>query len=114
MNPTRILVCTTHSEILATILRLINKEEAWLGEGSTNEAELVEMFWQKRYEIVLLGAGLSPQVEDRLSELFRQIQPNVSIIQHYGGGSGLLKAEIASALKGEEPFTKLVIENRDF
>ncbi|MEO0728715.1 MAG: hypothetical protein AAFZ63_29535 [Bacteroidota bacterium] len=98
MNGVKILVHGTHPEILETVLRLINKNEGWTGEGHTEEEKIIELFMQKRYDLVLLGGGLSETSEKKIKALFAHHSPDTPIIQHYGGGSGLLKSEIEGAL----------------
>ncbi len=98
MKQVRILVHGTHPEILETVLRLINKNETWIGEGHTEEEKVIELFMQKQYDLVLLGSGLTDTSEKKIRALFAHHSPDTPIMQHYGGGSGLLKSEIESAL----------------
>lgn len=103
MSTLNILVYGKHADILATVLRLVNKEEAWNGQGSTVEAEVVELFREGNYDLVLFGGGVTEAEEQRLRALFLSQNPRVKLVQHYGGGSGLLKAEIEEALKDVKP-----------
>jgi hypothetical protein len=48
--------------------------------------------------IVLLSNGIDAGSENKLRNYFSARNPCVIIIQHYGGGSGLLKNEILQAL----------------
>jgi len=88
----------THPEIFNTVIRLINKNEEWFGEGSTDEENFIEYFQKDKYDLVLLGGGISPESENKIKALFQRLNPDVPIIQHFGGGSGLLKSEIENAL----------------
>jgi len=45
-----------------------------------------------------LGGGIEELSEDQLSAYFTSHNPDIKIVQHYGGGSGLLSAEIYEAL----------------
>ena len=99
MQNLQILVHGKHPDILQTVLRLINQQENWQGEGSLDEEVFIELFRQKKYDIVLLGGGILSTSEQRLAKVLQQINPDIKIIQHYGGGSGLLKSEIETALQ---------------
>ncbi|AMP98320.1 hypothetical protein AY601_1403 [Pedobacter cryoconitis] len=97
-NRTEILVVGTHEDILKTILRLLNAENAWYAEGVLGCEEAIAKCKSHAYAIVLLGGGLAEPEEARLKTEIKKIHPAIHIIPHYGGGSGLLYAEIHSAL----------------
>ncbi|MEO1257156.1 MAG: hypothetical protein AAFZ15_00105 [Bacteroidota bacterium] len=111
MKKTKILVHGTHPEILQTVLRLINKNEAWEGEGSTDEETVIEYFQKEKYDLVMLGGGISTSSEKKLRAVFNRLNPQVKIIQHYGGGSGLLKSEIETALAAKRNNRFSVVDN---
>ena len=102
MSKIKILVYGTHPEILETVVRLINKNDAWQGEGHTEEEQVIELFTQHDYDLFLLGGGIATESEQQVRALFRQQHPDAPIVQHYGGGSGLLKGEIEEALKRKQ------------
>lgn len=93
MKKIEILVIGKHPEIVATILRLINNKPEWNGNGATSVSEAVEKSHDISFDIILLGAGLSENEKTNVKTNF-----NVPVVQHYGGGSGLLYAEICQAL----------------
>lgn len=111
MKKTQILVYGKHPEILETVLRLINKNESWEGEGSTDEERVIELFHQNHYDLVLLGGGISEDSEKKIRALFHHINPQPRVIQHYGGGSGLLKSEIEIALGNRETNRLQIMDN---
>ena len=88
----------THPEILETVLRLINKNDDWQGDGHTAEERVIELFMRNTYDLLLLGGGIPAVSEHKIRALFKHAHPDSLIIQHYGGGSGLLKSEIKGAL----------------
>ncbi|MBD3583338.1 response regulator [Flavobacterium selenitireducens] len=94
----KILYVGRHAEITETVLRLINARENWLGLGAATDFDAVSLFAQNDFDIVLLGCGLPDESERDLSGIFRAQKPEIIIIPHYGGGSGLLANEILSAL----------------
>ena len=95
---THILVIGRHEEILNTLLRLINKNSDWNAKGALQDDEAIRLFNEHRIEIVLLSSGIKEECEIKLCNYFMNKDPSVKIIQHYGGGSGLLSNEIYQAL----------------
>ena len=67
---------------------------------------MIELFQLNKYNLVLLGGGISDISEKKIRALFSRMNAEVPIIQHYGGGSGLLKSEIEVALRqvGQDRF----------
>ncbi len=53
---------------------------------------------RQAFQLVLLSSGLDETAEKQVRTALQQLQPHVPIVQHYGGGSGLLYNEIAEAL----------------
>ena len=100
MSKIEILVIGRHPEILQTVLRLINNNEAWNATGAQTDDEALAAFKATGFKLVLLGGGIEQQSEDELCTAFRAHKPDIIIVQHYGGGSGLLAAEIYEALDG--------------
>jgi hypothetical protein len=95
---TNILVIGRHQEILETVLRIINKSENWISQGTQTDEEAITMFNQQKFDIVLLCGGIAEESEAALRTVFIEKYPEIIIIQHYGGGSGLLSNEIMHAL----------------
>lgn len=95
----KILYIGRHAEILETVVRLLNANEEWLGIGASTDDEALELFTKYDFSLVLLGCGIEEESEHLLITAFRDLKPDIVIIQHYGGGSGLLRNEITSALQ---------------
>jgi hypothetical protein len=93
-----ILVIGRHPEILQTVIRLVNNNPEWNATGVTTDDEAVLTFGLHPFKMVLLGGGIEKESEDRLCAAFKALNPDIIIVQHYGGGSGLLTAEIYQAL----------------
>lgn len=100
MNKLQILVICRHAEILATIVRLINTNEQWTATGVLTGEQAIAAFEQSPFSLVLLGNGFDDSDEIKLTQNFKRVRPDVKVIAHYGGGSGLLFAEIYEALAG--------------
>lgn len=108
MRKTQILVFGKHPEILNTLIRLVNKNENWFADGGIEEEKVIELFNQHQYDLVLLGGGISQQSENKVRAIFQKLNPEIKIVQHYGGGSGLLKSEIEMALKKDHSHFKMM------
>lgn len=100
MKKIEILVICTHTEILATIVRLINKDPEMQATPSLTASNTLALFKAKVFDLVLLGAGLPEKEEVELIKNLKKISPETPVIEHYGGGSGLLFTEIRQALHG--------------
>ena len=94
----KILYIGRHAEILETVVRLLNANEDWLGIGAATDEEALKLFSKYDFSLVLLGCGIEEESEPLLITAFRNLKPDIVIVQHYGGGSGLLRNEITSAL----------------
>ncbi len=99
MERTKILAIGRNAEIMATVERLINKNPEWEALTALSNAEAIQHFDHQVIGLIMLCAGIDHTSEADLREYFSAHRPTVPIIQHYGGGSGLLTAEIYEALK---------------
>lgn len=95
-----ILVICRHPEILQTIVRLVNNNPDWQATGTITNPEAINTFNSGVFGLVLLGSGIDVESEKELRSAFTAADPGIIIVQHYGGGSGLLSAEIYEALAG--------------
>ena len=98
MDKISILVVGRNEEILKTVIRLISGHADWEGIGAVTDEDAIEKFHQHPSDIVLLTNGISDEEDRKLRKIFTHQRPDVIIIQHYGGGSGLLSNEIREAL----------------
>ena len=100
MKKIEILAVGAHEEIMKTVLRLINANENWNASGARSEEDAIDLFKRKAFDLVLLGAGIPD--EEKLREKLQYLRPDVICVDHYGGGSGLLKCEIIQGLAKRE------------
>ena len=98
MKKIQILIICAHEEILQTIIRLINKNEKWNATGAIDSENAIKVFNEQFFDLVLLGSGIDSEDENKLEKIFLQKNPQIKIVQHFGGGSGLLFNEIEAAL----------------
>ena len=102
MQKLNIMAVSTQPDTLEVLLRLINKEENWVGVGADSDEYAIELHQTRIFEVILLGSGLDDATEQKLIKLFKHQDPDVIIIRHYGGGSGLLYNEIQQALSARD------------
>lgn len=89
-----ILYIGRNPEITTIMHRLLNARPDWTGLTACLDAEALEICTSMHIDLVLLGNGISEAEEQSLRANLNGIIPGVKVIQHYGGGSGLLYGEI--------------------
>jgi hypothetical protein len=94
----QILAICTHAGILETILRLINNNPVWHAIGALSVEDAKALLNAENIDLVLLGNGLSPEEEMEITDYAKEVNNQIRLVQHFGGGSGLLSAEIYGAL----------------
>ncbi|MFD1770359.1 hypothetical protein [Sphingobacterium suaedae] len=87
------LIIGKHQEILDTLKRLI-ENNGWQALVLSEETQLAEVLQHNRVDVILLSAGLPEQTEVDIKAYALSVNSEIRVIQHYGGGSGLLKNEI--------------------
>ncbi|MBC7486232.1 MAG: hypothetical protein H7282_05735 [Cytophagaceae bacterium] len=95
---TKILVIGRHLQLLEVLFRLINQNPHWEGTSATTDEDAMTLFDQNTYDLVLLSSGIEEESENKLRDFLIKKNPGIIILQHYGGGSGLLTGEILQAL----------------
>ncbi len=100
MEKIEILVVGRNLEIVQTVVRLINNNPAWNATPALTNLDAISLFQSQPFTLVLFGGGIEPESDTMLREAFTSHDPKITIIQHYGGGSGLLATEINMALDG--------------
>ncbi|MBS7256590.1 hypothetical protein [Flavobacterium branchiicola] len=98
MKTLEFLLLGKNEAILAILLRLVNADENWNAIAFNNENEAQEYFQNHKIDIVLLSSGIEDHVEKEFTSFCLKNQPDVEVIEHFGGGSGLLKSEILHRL----------------
>jgi hypothetical protein len=93
MKEFEILVIGKQPRIMETITRLINSKSRLNGRIAYSAEEAIAQSETTAFHAVLIGAGLTETETQLVRSSF-----TVPVIQHYGGGSGLLYAEISQAL----------------
>lgn len=96
MKTLHFLVIGKNQEILDTLKRIIENNEGWTAEMQSDEDFCYEYIRENKVDIVLLSSGLEDDFEKEIKEFCAELDKEVKVIDHYGGGSGLLKNEVYS------------------
>ena len=84
---------------MPVIERLIRSQEGWEPVVACCADEALNVLASDEcIDVLLVGAGLSPDEEVQLNAAAGARTPKVPVVAHYGGGSGLLFAEIWGVL----------------
>jgi DNA-binding NtrC family response regulator len=98
MEKVEILIIGTNKPIMETIARLIDKDGTWQATIAFSFEDALAMCLQQDFKVVLIGGGIEEEQELALKQHLGEHKPNLPLVKHYGGGSGLLFAEIHQAL----------------
>jgi 2-hydroxy-3-keto-5-methylthiopentenyl-1-phosphate phosphatase len=94
MKTLNFLVIGKNQEIIETLKRIIENNEGWKAEIQSDENFCYEYIKENQVDIVLLSSGLEEQFEKDIKVFCENLDKEVKVIDHYGGGSGLLKNEV--------------------
>jgi len=97
-----ILYIGRDAEITMVMQRLLNARNEWMGLTACADDEAIAICKKQHLDLVLLGNGIDQKSENYLREQLIALSPGLKIIQHYGGGSGLLYGEIMTTINGKD------------
>jgi hypothetical protein len=98
MKKLNFIIFGKNKPILDIVVRLLNENDGWSAIGFIDENEAFTNANLLHFDILLLSCGIEDVSEQIIRERVKKINSKIIIIQHYGGGSGLLKNEILLAL----------------
>ena len=81
-----------------TVVRLLKVYDKINTESANSLKSVQALMKDQTFDVVMIYGGLSNEEEDLLIQLRKENNPNVNIIEHFGGGSGLLLSEIKQTL----------------
>ncbi|AQX85290.1 hypothetical protein I6H88_20875 [Elizabethkingia bruuniana] len=96
MKTLNFLVLGKNKEILEVLKRLIENNEGWNAELLFDEDASYEYLKTNNVDILLLSSGLDLEYEQEIKKYTLSLDKDIKVIDHYGGGSGLLKNEVYS------------------
>lgn len=103
MKSLQFLVIGKNQEILETLKRIIENNEGWKAEVQSDENICYNYIKENHVDIVLLSSGLEEKFENEIKVFCENLEKEVEVIDHYGGGSGLLKNEVYSLFPNLQP-----------
>ncbi|MFC3158634.1 hypothetical protein SAMN05443633_1204 [Chryseobacterium arachidis] len=103
MKTLNFLVIGKNQEILETLKRIIENNEGWKAEIQNDENICPDYIKDNQVDIVLLSSGLDEQFEKDIKVFCENLDKDVKVIDHYGGGSGLLKNEVYALFPNLQP-----------
>lgn len=103
METLNFLVIGKNNEILETLKRIIENNEGWKAEIQSDENICYNYIKENHIDIVLLSSGLEEKFENEIKVFCKNLDKEVKVIDHYGGGSGLLKNEVYTLFPNLQP-----------
>lgn len=95
----KIISFVTNPEILPVLDRVVNKHKGWTGVRAPDLATARRQVESGDADVVLLGAGTGAEERTALQAIIAERKLQTVLIDHFGGGSGLLYAEVMEAVK---------------
>lgn len=103
MKTLNFLVIGKNQEILETLKRIIENNDGWKAEIRSDETVCGDYIKENQVDIVLLSSGLDEKFENDIKAFCSALDKDVKVIDHYGGGSGLLKNEVYTLFPNLQP-----------
>ncbi len=98
MEKTQILSIGLDPLLLQKLSRFINENPKWESIGTVEDEVAIEIFHQRKFDIILLLDKIEEASEKKLISLFTFNDPEIIFIRHAGDSTGLLAGEIQQAL----------------
>lgn len=101
MKIQNVLVVGKNEAIVKLLTKLVNKYPELFAQGTCQLEEILPICQSSPVDILLFSSGLSMAQEKEILQLVKQFYPSVKTVEHFGGGSGLLTAELNQVLDRE-------------
>lgn len=98
MDKIQILSIGRDPVVLQKLSRFINENPKWESTGTVDDETAIEIFHQRKYDIILLINNIEEASGKKLESLFTFNNPEVIFIKHEGDSTRLLASEIQAAL----------------
>ncbi|WON92188.1 MULTISPECIES: hypothetical protein [unclassified Sphingobacterium] len=96
MRTLSFVVFGKNTDILLTLKRIIESNTSWHAIVQEELGACKSYLRDNPVDVILLSSGLSQQEEKEITDHLSLLNYPIGLIQHYGGGSGLLKNEVYS------------------
>ena len=94
MEKIQILAIGRDPVILQKLLRFINENPKWEGTGTVDDESAVEIFHQRKFNIILLVDSIEENSQKKFQSLFSFNNKDLIFISHKGDSTRLLADEI--------------------
>jgi hypothetical protein len=108
MEKVQILGVGRDPVVLQTLLRFINENPKWEGTGTVDDESAIEIFHQRKYDMVLFIDSIGEASEKKFYSIFTFNNPDLIFIKHTGDSTGLLASEIQEALDQKKQKVKII------
>jgi len=98
MEKIQILSIGRDPVLLQKLSRFINENPKWESTGTIDDETAIEIFHQRKYDVILLIDNIEDSSKKKLQSLFTFNNPGIIFIKHEGDSTGLLAGEIQEAL----------------
>ena len=88
-----VLIAGTNTEVTEVIERLVNEMDGYSGTVINSTKDLDAYLKRQPFDVLLLGAGFQQEEEVEIRRRASLLRPEMKVVEHYGGGSGLLSSE---------------------
>lgn len=99
----KILSACNHPDILSIMDRLVERQEGWSSSTAAKLSTVFDLLGNEHFDLLLLGAGFAEAEQREIEALIEEKKLPTKVVNHYGGGSGLLYSEIMMALELKTP-----------
>ena len=99
MEKIQILSIGRDPVLLQNLSRFINENPKWERTGTVDDEAAIEIFHQRKFDIILLIDNIEEASQKKLVSLFTFNDPEIIFINHEGDSTGLLAREIQEALE---------------
>ncbi len=108
MEKIQILVIGSDSLLLQKVSSFINENEEWECTAATDDESAVELFHQKKYDIILLVNEMETVSVNKFNSVFSFNNPDLIVIKHVGDSTQILANEIKDALQKRKKPVRIV------
>jgi hypothetical protein len=104
MEKIQILAIGRNPVLLQKLSSFMNENPNWESTATVDDETAIEIFHQRKFDIVLLVDQIEGLSDQKLHSLFSFNNSDIIFIKHVGDSTGLLASEILEALdKRKQP-----------
>lgn len=108
MEKIQILAIGRDALLTQKLSSFINETQEWESTATTDDESAVELFHQRKYDIVLLINDMEGLSVNKFRSIFSFNNPDLIFIKHVGDSTEILADEINEALKKRKKPVKIV------